>query len=142
MSHFIKKFLNKLFIQRDFHFYVSKWELIWVLLYLGKTSFDLKTRLRRTVEWNSLYCKLKVTFKFQCRLNTLFCFTDSLEKKILSGKIYYYVVNARLLITEKPSVTFTPEWRNTWGSLILQENALKTLSSLQYVTIYWNVIAR
>ena len=26
---------------------------------------------------------------------------------------------------EKPYVTFTPERLNTWGSLILQENALK-----------------
>ena len=33
------------------------------------------------------------------------------------------VVTATLLITEKPSVTFILERLNTWGSLILQENA-------------------
>ena len=47
-----------------------------------------------------------------------------------------WVVTATLPITEKPSVTFTSERLNTWGSQILQENVLKIFSSLQYLTIY------
>ena len=52
------------------------------------------------------------------------------------------VVTARLLITEKPSATFIPEWLGTWGSSIIQEDASKTLNSLQYLTIYYSVIAQ
>ena len=42
---------------------VPKRELTLVLLYLGKLSLDLRTRLRRTVERDLPYCKLKVIFK-------------------------------------------------------------------------------
>ena len=47
-----------------------------------------------------------------------------------------------LLTAEKPSVTLTPGRLNTWGSLILLENALKTLYTLQYLTIHYSAIAR
>ena len=124
VNHCIKKFLNKLFVQRDLNFTVPKRELICILPYLGKVSLDLRTKVRRTIERNLPFCKLKIIFKSKCRLNTLFHFRDSLRKKICPGKIYNYrCSNYILLITEKPSVTFIPERLNTWGSLILQENA-------------------
>ena len=50
----------------------------------------LRTRLRRTIERNLPYCKLKIIFRSKCRLNTLFRFKDPLEKKIRSGIIYRY----------------------------------------------------
>ena len=46
----IKKFLNKLFIKKDINSMVPKRELTFVLPYLGKFSFDLRTRLRQTIE--------------------------------------------------------------------------------------------
>ena len=88
LNHCIKNFLNKLFVQRDLNFTVPKKELIWS--YLGKASLDLRTRLRRTIERNLPFCKLKIIFRSKCRLNTLFHFKDSLEKKIRSGIIYRY----------------------------------------------------
>ena len=90
MNHCIKKFLNKLFVQRGLNFMVPKRELICVLPYLGKASLDLRTRLRRTIERNLPFFKLKIIFRSKCRLNTLFHFKDSLEKKIRSGIIYRY----------------------------------------------------
>ena len=89
-NHFIKTFLNKLFVQRDVNFTVSKRELICVLPYLGKASLDLRTELRRTIERNLPFCKSKITFRSKCRLKTLFYFKDSLEKKIRSSIIYRY----------------------------------------------------
>ena len=56
----------------------------------GKLSLDLRTKLRRNIERDLPYCKLEVIFRFKCRLNTLFQFEDSLEKKIRSGLIYRY----------------------------------------------------
>ena len=61
---------------------VPKKELTFVLPYLGKLSLDLRTRLRGIIERSLPYCKLKVIFRSKCRLNTLFHFKDSLEKKI------------------------------------------------------------
>ena len=86
----IKKFLSKVFIKKELNFMVPKKELILVLPYLGELSFDLRTRLRRTIERNLPYCKLKIIFRSKCRLNTLFQFKDLLEKKIRSGIIYRY----------------------------------------------------
>ena len=79
-----------LFFQRALKFMVPKRELICVLPYLGKASLDLRTRLRRTIERNLPFCKLKIIFRSKCRLNTLFRFKNSLEKKICSGIIYRY----------------------------------------------------
>ena len=124
VNHCIKKFSNKLFVQRDINFTVPKRELICVLPNLGKASLDLRTRLRRTIERNLPFCKLKIIFRSKCRLNTLFHFKDSLEKKIRSGIIYRYrCSNCNVTYYGKPSITFIPEQLNTWGSLILQENA-------------------
>ena len=52
----IKKFLNKLFIKKDLNFMLLKRELTLVLPYLGKLSFDLRTRVRRTIEIDLPYC--------------------------------------------------------------------------------------
>ena len=90
VNHYMKKFLNKLFVQRGLNFMVPKKELICVLPYLGKASLDLRTRLRRTIERNLPFCKLEIIFRSKCRLNTLFRFKDSLEKKIRCGIIYRY----------------------------------------------------
>ena len=80
VNHCIKKFLNKLFVQRDLNFTIPKRELICVLPYLGKASLDLRTKLRRTIERNLLFCKLKMIFRSKCRLN----------KKVRSGIICHY----------------------------------------------------
>ena len=98
VNHCIKKFLNKLFVQRDLNFTVPKRELICVLPYLG-TSLDLRTKVRRTIERNLPFCKLKIIFKSKCRLNTLFHFKDSLEKKTRSGIIYRKNLLRKILIT-------------------------------------------
>ena len=81
MNHCIKKFLNKLFVQSGLNSMVPKRQLICVLPYLGKASLDLRTRLRRTIERDLPFCKLKIIFRSKCRLNTSFRFKDSLEKK-------------------------------------------------------------
>ena len=57
---------------------------------VSKLSLDLRTRLRRTIERDLPYCKLKVIFKSKSRLNSMFRFKDSLEKKVRCGIIYCY----------------------------------------------------
>ena len=69
---------------------VHKRELTFVLLYLGKLSPDLRTRLRLTMKIDLPYRKLKVIFRSKCILNTLFRYEHPLGKKIHSGIIYRY----------------------------------------------------
>ena len=90
VNHCIKMFLNKLFGQREINFTVPTRYLICVLPYLGKASLDLRKKLRRIIERNLPFCKLKIFFRSKCRLDILFHFKDSLEKKIRSGMIYRY----------------------------------------------------
>ena len=98
---------------------------------LGKLSLDLRTRLKGTIERTLPYYKLKVIFRFKCRLNIRFQFKDSHEKKIRSRIICRYTCsNAKLLIMEKPFATFILEQLNTCRSPNLRENTLKMSNSL------------
>ena len=59
----------------------AKMELTFTLPYLGKPPFDLRTRLRRSIERDLPYCKLETILRSKFRPNTPFRFKDPLEKK-------------------------------------------------------------
>ena len=140
MNQCIEKFLNKLFIKKDLNFIVPKKELAFVLPYLGKLSFDLRTRLRRTIERDLPYCKLKIIFRSKCRLNTLFRLKDPLEKKIRSGIIYHYTCsNCKVTYCGKTFRHFYTKAAEHMGISNLTGEHLKKLNSLQYLTIYCSV---
>ena len=61
-----------------------KKELICVLPFLGKKLMQLRTRLVNSIKSNLKFCKLKVIFQSPCKLNLLFRYKDSLQKKIPS----------------------------------------------------------
>ena len=93
MGHFHKfwkfytrhSFFNELFIKKNLSYMAPKSEFTFALPFLGKLSFDLRTRLRRAIERDFPYCKLNVIER-----NTLFRFKDSLEEKNRFGIIYRY----------------------------------------------------
>ena len=60
---------------------VPKMELICVLPYLGKASLDLRTRLRRTIERNLPFCKLKIILDLSVDLTLYFASKIHLRKK-------------------------------------------------------------
>ena len=86
----IKKYLDKVFIKKEVVLKASKKELICVLPFLGKRSMQLRTRLVNSIESNLKFCKLKVIFQSPCKLNSLFRYKDSLQKKIRSDIVYRY----------------------------------------------------
>ena len=85
----IKKYLDKVFIKKEVVLKASKKELICILPFLGKKSMQL-----RTVESNLKFCKLKVIFQSPCKLNSLFRYKDSLQKKIRSDIVYRYMCSS------------------------------------------------
>ena len=59
-----------------------------VLPFLGKKSLQLRSRLGNSVNKIVRFCNLKVVFRSQRKLNTLFWFKDTLNKKIRSFLVY------------------------------------------------------
>ena len=63
----------------------------YVLTFLGKKSLQLRSRLGNSVNKTVRFCNLKVVFRSQRKLNTLFWFKDTLNKKIRSFLVYRYM---------------------------------------------------
>ena len=63
IDSYIKRFLDKFFVKNEVSLTVPKLQLVCVLPYTGKSSLDLRARLRRTIEKNIPFCKLNVVFR-------------------------------------------------------------------------------
>ena len=50
----------------------------------------MRTSLANTIKSNLKFCELKVIFQLPCKLNSLFRYKNSLEKKIRSDIVYRY----------------------------------------------------
>ena len=70
---------------------IPKIELTLVLPNLGKLSLGLRTRLRRTIERDLPYCKLKVIFRSSVNLAHCFDLKIHLRKNWLSNNLLLYV---------------------------------------------------
>ena len=60
LSSSIKHFLDKLFVKNKVSLTVPKLQLVCILPYTGKSSLDLRACLRRAIEKNIPFCKLKL----------------------------------------------------------------------------------
>ena len=49
---------------------------------------QLRTHLLNSIESNLNFCELKVIFQSPCKLNSLFCYKDSFQKKIRFDIVY------------------------------------------------------
>ena len=70
----IKKYVDKVFIKKQG----------------GTENLEKKTYLRPSFPWKK-FCKLKVILQSSCKLNPLFRYKDSLQKKIRSDIVYRYM---------------------------------------------------
>ena len=88
----IKKYLDKVFIEKEVVLKASIKELICGLPFIGKKLLQLRTCLVDSTEKNLKFCKLKVIFQSTCKLNLLFRYKVSFKKRSRSDIIYrcYY----------------------------------------------------
>ena len=86
----IKRFLNYVFIAKKIYALAPKKKLVCTLPFIGKKSFQLRSTLVKSVQNNLCFCHLKVDFQSPYKLHTLFCFKDTLNKKIRSHLVYRY----------------------------------------------------
>ena len=87
----IKKYIEKVLIKKEILLKAPQKELICVLPFLGKKSIQLGIPLVNSTESNLKFCKLQVMFQSPCKLNSLFRYKDSLQKKIRSDIVYRYI---------------------------------------------------
>ena len=90
----IKRFLNKIFIDKKVYALAPKKELVSVLPFIGKKSLQLRSKLVKSVQNNLSLCHLKVVFQSPRKRCTLFCFKDTLNKKIRSDLVYRYLCSS------------------------------------------------
>ena len=143
-DHFcIKKCLDKVFIEKKVVLKASKKELLCVLLFLRKKSMQLRTRLVDSIESNLKFCKRKVIFQSPCKLNSLFRYKDSLQKKIRSDIVYRYMCsNCKVTYCGKTYRYFFTRVAEHMGISNLTGKRLKCVKNQQYLTIYLNLIVR
>ena len=102
-----------------------------VLPYTGKSSIDLRTCLRRTIEKNIPFCKLNIVFRSTCRLDNLRRFKDSLKKKILSGIVCRYTCsNCKVTYYEKTIRHFLTRVSEHTGTSNLTGKRIKNAKEL------------
>ena len=76
--------LDKVFIKKEVALKASEKELICILPFIGKKSLQQRTCLVNSIENRLKFCKLKVIFQSTYKLKLVFCYKDSLKKKISS----------------------------------------------------------
>ena len=86
----IKSFLDKRFEPKISVQTVPKKDVYIKLPYLGKTSFNIRTKLRRIFSEKLPQCNLKVVFTSSCRIQNFFNFKDQIPKLLRSGIVYKF----------------------------------------------------
>ena len=86
----IKKYLDNLYVKKEVYLLAPKMQLTCVLPFLGKKLLQLRSRLVNSVNKTVRFCNWKVVSQSQRKLNTLFQFEDTLNKKISSFFVYRY----------------------------------------------------
>ena len=83
--------IKKLVIKRPQVTTVQKKTLILSPPYLGDTSLQTRTKLRKSFKGTLNCCKLQIVFKSQTKLANVFRFKDRLPFDLVSGLVYKYM---------------------------------------------------
>ena len=86
----VKAFLDKIFIAKEAATTVPKKELRICLPFLGKQSFQIKTKLQNFVTKNFPKCKIQIIFNSNNRLRNFFSFKDRIPISVRSHILYKY----------------------------------------------------
>ena len=70
--------------------YVPQGNVFVKLLFLGRTSFQIRKKLQKLFSDKLTSCNLKIVFTSPVRVKSFFTFKDKLPKMLLSGLVYQY----------------------------------------------------
>ena len=120
-------------LKKEF-FLAPKKQLTCVLLFFGAKSWQLRSCLVNSVDNTIRFYNLKVVFRSQVILKSLFRLKDGLNKDISSFLAYMYTYsNCNFIITVKPISFFSLELRNIWVDHLLQCN----FSAIYWFWLFW-----
>ena len=74
----IKEFLDKILTPKPVVSTAPKKELIITLLYLGKLSLQIRTRIIRIMKNKLAYCNDQFVFQTKCKISNFFTFKDKI----------------------------------------------------------------
>ena len=77
----VKRFLDKVFVEKKTFLTASKKQLVCALPLIGKKSLQLRSRLVKSIH---------MSIQAPCKLRSLFHFEDTLDKKIRCDLVYRY----------------------------------------------------
>ena len=87
----IKNFLNKRLTEKPVTLRAEKKDLVIVLPFLGKSSPDLRTRLKNGTSKNLPFCKIRVIFKSSTRISNFFHFKGKMPYCLRSNVVYKFL---------------------------------------------------
>ena len=89
----IKSFLNKIFNPRKTELLAPKKEILIMLPFIGKESFEIRNRINSCLRKNFPVIDLKVVFQTKIRLSNLFNYKDKISKDLQSNLVYKFSCN-------------------------------------------------
>ena len=123
-----QKYLNNLYVKKKVDLLAPKRQLTCAFPFLDKKSLQLRSRLVNNVNKTVRFSNLKVVFWSQRKLNTLFRFKYTLNKKIRSLLVYRYTCsNCNFTYYGKTYRHFFTRAAKHMGVSILHGKRLKSL---------------
>ena len=106
--------------------------------FIGKKSLELRSCLVNSVNKTIGFCKLKVVFPNQRKLNTLFQKRDAVNKEIRSFLVYRFMCsNCNVTFYRKITAIFLLKMWKIWVFIILLGNCKKMRKIQQFQIIYY-----
>ena len=86
----IKEFLDKLLAPKSVVSTVTKKDLVISLLYLGKLSLQICTRINRIMKNKRPYCNIQFAFLTKCKISNFLTYKDKIPSLLCSGIAYKF----------------------------------------------------
>ena len=118
-------FLDKIFIVKNVVVTVPKKEVRICLPFLGKQSFEIRTKLCKFVSLHFPQCKLQVIFNSNNRLRNFFSFKDKIPLSVRSQVLYRYTCDCCKAI-------YIGKTRRHYGVRVLEHLGISLATGVNY----------
>ena len=117
-NQLVRHFLNNLFEPKPPLFTAPKKIVYFFLPFTGSHSLQIRTQITRLCSAAYPHVNIRFVFRSSTRTSSFFPFKDKLPKLDLVLYTYLSVDAVRHRMWVKPLAIFTPEYLNTWASLL------------------------
>ena len=116
----VRRFLNNLFEPKPPVLTVPKKIVYFCLPFTGSHSLQIRTQITRLCSAAYPHLNIRFVFRSSTRISSFFPFKDRIPTFLSCTYSSVDAVPHRMWV--KPLAIYTPEYLNTWASLLLQEN--------------------